>query len=59
MLVIQGKNDPRVIERESRDLVERMRGQGKQVEYLMFEMKVTTCSSTKTGCVVILPSLIF
>ncbi len=37
MLVIQGKNDPRVIERESRDLVERMRGQGKQVEYLMFE----------------------
>jgi pimeloyl-ACP methyl ester carboxylesterase len=37
MLVIQGKNDPRVIERESRDLVERLRGQGKQVEYLMFE----------------------
>jgi dipeptidyl aminopeptidase/acylaminoacyl peptidase len=37
MLVIQGKNDPRVIERESRDLVERMRAQGKQVDYLMFE----------------------
>jgi dienelactone hydrolase len=37
MLVIQGKNDPRVIERESRDLVESMRGQGKQVDYLMFE----------------------
>jgi dipeptidyl aminopeptidase/acylaminoacyl peptidase len=37
MLVIQGKNDPRVIERESRDLVERLRGQSKQVEYLMFE----------------------
>lgn len=37
MLVIQGKNDPRVIERESRDLVERMRGQGKQVEYLVFD----------------------
>jgi pimeloyl-ACP methyl ester carboxylesterase len=37
MLVIQGKNDPRVIERESRDLVEYLRGQGKQVEYLMFE----------------------
>ncbi len=37
LLVIQGKNDPRVIERESRDLVEHLRGEGKQVEYLMFE----------------------
>ncbi len=37
LLVIQGKNDPRVIERESRDLVEHLRGIGKQVEYLMFE----------------------
>jgi dipeptidyl aminopeptidase/acylaminoacyl peptidase len=37
MLVIQGKNDPRVTEPESRDLVEMLRGQGKQVEYLMFE----------------------
>lgn len=37
MLVIQGKNDPRVIERESHDLVEYLKGQGKQVEYLMFE----------------------
>lgn len=37
MLVIQGKNDPRVVERESHDLVEYLRGQGKQVEYLMFE----------------------
>ena len=37
MLVIQGKNDPRVIEHELRDLVEHLRGQGKQVEYLMFE----------------------
>ncbi len=37
MLVIQGKNDPRVTEQESRDVVERLRGKGKQVEYLMFE----------------------
>ena len=37
MLVIQGKNDPRVIEQESRDLVNRLNSIGKQVEYLMFE----------------------
>ncbi|WP_298007438.1 MULTISPECIES: S9 family peptidase [Anaerolinea] len=37
LLVIQGKNDPRVVERESRDLVEYLRRQGKSVEYLMFE----------------------
>lgn len=37
LLVIQGKNDPRVIEQESRDLVEYLRSLGKQVEYLMFE----------------------
>ena len=37
MLVIQGKNDPRVVERESRDVVEYLREQGKQVDYLMFE----------------------
>jgi pimeloyl-ACP methyl ester carboxylesterase len=37
MLVIQGKNDPRVVEAESRDVVEHLRDIGKQVEYLMFE----------------------
>ena len=37
LLVIQGKNDPRVIEPESRDLVEDLRAQGKEVDYLMFE----------------------
>ena len=37
MLVIQGKNDPRVIERESRDVVEQLRVSGKSVDYLMFE----------------------
>lgn len=37
LLVIQGKNDPRVIEQESHDLVEHLRSIGKEVEYLMFE----------------------
>lgn len=37
LLVIQGKNDPRVVEHESRDLVEHLRSKGKQVEYLVFE----------------------
>jgi dipeptidyl aminopeptidase/acylaminoacyl peptidase len=37
MLVIQGQNDPRVVEQESRDLVEAMRADGKEVEYLVFE----------------------
>ena len=36
LLVIQGQNDPRVIERESRDVVERLRGLGKDVEYVVF-----------------------
>lgn len=37
MLVIQGKNDPRVIEQESRELVEDLRAKGVDVDYLMFE----------------------
>ena len=37
MLVIQGKNDPRVVEKESHDLVEALRAEGKEIEYLMFE----------------------
>lgn len=37
MLVIQGANDPRVVEQESRELVERLQGMGKTVEYLLFE----------------------
>jgi dipeptidyl aminopeptidase/acylaminoacyl peptidase len=37
MLVIQGKNDPRVVERESRDVVEALREAGKEIDYLMFE----------------------
>jgi dipeptidyl aminopeptidase/acylaminoacyl peptidase len=36
LLVIQGKNDPRVIEQESRDVVEHLRERGKEVDYLMF-----------------------
>ena len=37
LLVIQGQNDPRVIERESRDVVEQLQAAGKQVNYLVFE----------------------
>jgi pimeloyl-ACP methyl ester carboxylesterase len=37
MLVIQGKNDPRVVEKESHDLVEHLRAIGKDIDYLMFE----------------------
>jgi pimeloyl-ACP methyl ester carboxylesterase len=37
LLIIQGKNDPRVIEPESRDVVEHLRAAGKQVAYLVFE----------------------
>jgi dipeptidyl aminopeptidase/acylaminoacyl peptidase len=37
LLVIQGQNDPRVIERESRDVVEQLMAAGKQVNYLVFE----------------------
>lgn len=37
MLVIQGRNDPRVREAESADLVNELRAQGKQIEYIVFE----------------------
>ena len=37
LFFIQGQNDPRVREAESRDLVEALREQGKDVEYLVFE----------------------
>jgi pimeloyl-ACP methyl ester carboxylesterase len=37
MLVIQGKNDPRVVEQESADVVESLRAEGKDVDYLVFE----------------------
>jgi dipeptidyl aminopeptidase/acylaminoacyl peptidase len=37
LLVIQGQNDPRVVERESRDVVDELRGKGRDVDYLVFE----------------------
>jgi pimeloyl-ACP methyl ester carboxylesterase len=37
LLVIQGQNDPRVVEQESRDLVDELRGEGRDVDYLVFE----------------------
>jgi dipeptidyl aminopeptidase/acylaminoacyl peptidase len=37
LLVIQGQNDPRVVEQESHDLVDGLRALGKEVDYLVFE----------------------
>lgn len=37
MLVIQGANDPRVVAQESRDLVEALKAQGKEIDILVFE----------------------
>ena len=37
MLVIQGRNDPRVVAAESEDLVNQLREKGKDVELLIFE----------------------
>ncbi len=37
LLVIQGHNDPRVVEQESRDAVEQLRALGKPAELLVFE----------------------
>lgn len=37
MLVIQGRNDPRVVAAESEDLVRQLKAQGKQLELLVFE----------------------
>ncbi|MFN8442008.1 MAG: prolyl oligopeptidase family serine peptidase [Caldilineaceae bacterium] len=36
MLVIQGANDPRVVEQESRDVVEQLQAKGKDIEYMVF-----------------------
>jgi dipeptidyl aminopeptidase/acylaminoacyl peptidase len=37
MLVIQGRNDPRVVAAESQDLVNQLRAKGKELELLIFE----------------------
>ncbi|HUK51519.1 MAG TPA: prolyl oligopeptidase family serine peptidase [Terriglobales bacterium] len=37
MLMIQGRNDPRVVERETSDVVERLKSRGIPVDYLVFE----------------------
>ncbi len=36
LMVMQGANDPRVVERESRDLVERLRAEDKNVAYVVY-----------------------
>ncbi len=37
LLVIQGKNDPRVVEKESAQIVEKLKQNNKDVEYILFE----------------------
>jgi dipeptidyl aminopeptidase/acylaminoacyl peptidase len=37
MLVIQGRNDPRVVAKESEDLVDDLKRQGKDIQLLIFE----------------------
>lgn len=37
MLIIQGANDPRVVKKESDQIVEALRAKGRDVEYLVFE----------------------
>ncbi len=37
MLVIQGRNDPRVVAKESAELVEDLKSKGKEIEFLVFE----------------------
>jgi dipeptidyl aminopeptidase/acylaminoacyl peptidase len=37
MLVIQGRNDPRVVAAESEDLVRELKEKGKEIELLIFE----------------------
>lgn len=37
MLVIQGRNDPRVVAAESEDLVKELKGKGKNIDILVFE----------------------
>jgi len=37
LLVIQGKHDPRVVARESQDLVDQLKSQGKNVEFILFK----------------------
>jgi len=37
MLVVQGRNDPRVVAAESEDLVKNLRKKGKEIELLIFE----------------------
>ncbi len=37
MLIVQGANDPRVVKEESDQIVEALRNQGTEVDYLVFE----------------------
>ena len=60
MLVIQGRNDPRVAAAESEDLVRALREQGKEIELLVFEDEGhDVLQDMKTGLPVITRLLIF
>jgi dipeptidyl aminopeptidase/acylaminoacyl peptidase len=37
MLILQGRNDPRVIEAESKDVADSLRANGVETEFLVFE----------------------
>jgi dipeptidyl aminopeptidase/acylaminoacyl peptidase len=37
LLIIQGANDPRVLPAESEQIVDRLRGLGREVEYTVFD----------------------
>ena len=51
LLVIQGQNDPRVVERESHDLVERAaRRRARTSTTSSSRTRATTCSSSRTAC---------
>ena len=51
LLVIQGQNDPRVVEQESRDLVEHLRARARTSTTSSSRTRATTCSSSATACV--------
>ncbi len=59
MLVIQGRNDPRVVAEESEDLVKHLQENGKDVELLLFENEATVWKSMRIKSCAIMPSRIF
>jgi fermentation-respiration switch protein FrsA (DUF1100 family) len=48
LLTIQGRNHPRVLERESHDLLGELSGAGKEVDTSSSATRATRCSSSET-----------